>query len=609
MSDTIIKILAQRVKAGEASRGGLEFARFISRVAPDESEGVILGAYLACAAIEDAHTCISLDPKALSDTARAYGAGDLDVSAISPGIESSRIAGHAGDDLPLITHDGKLYLHRYFSYEQTMAERLEMRAATRCSPEDLHDAAAFAKKLFPRGAVSPDWQKIAVFNALFTRLVIISGGPGTGKTRTVTALMALMAATSRNADLEIAMCAPTGKAAARLTEAVLSATDALEIPDDIKKRIPSQARTLHRLLGAGRNTGRFRHNRENPLSCHVLIMDEASMVDLPMMVHLMEALRDDTTLVMLGDRDQLASVEAGSVLRDICEGIERFGHSQDFIDRCRLIDEDVTDLADRGSSMPPPLRDCIITLKHSYRFSSTSGIASLATYVNVGDYTSVKKLLRDAPVDGIELAESKGGDATAAVAERLLPHARRIMDASSVDQALAHLNEFKILCAMRQGPAGVEAVNGLAHAMVSNMGFQVLQGMYRGLPVIINRNDYMLDLYNGDTGIVWPDETGRLRVWFRGEGGLRSFSPSRLPSHDAAWAITVHRSQGSEFDRVLFLLPPRDSIMPGRELLYTAITRAREHITILGGWDDLKACIERRTWRNSGLAKRLWEID
>ena len=612
----IIKRLSELACTGQASRNGVEFARFINRIAPDEPEDVLMCAYLVCAAIEDSHTCLPIDRTSWAHVTKRYCcniACEIDINH----IRDSRVIGPPDANRPLILYEDKIYLHRYYHYERIIAQRIlsmiKHPVSTPSSKEEIEEF--ITEKLFSpetKKKISPDWQKIAVLHSLFNRLLIISGGPGTGKTRTVTAIMAILSHLGKRENpVTIAMCAPTGKAAARLAESVKAALQTM--PDYIQASLPTTAKTIHRLLGAG--TGNFRYDRNNPLPYDIVIVDEVSMVDMPLMAHLFDALDKETSLIMLGDKDQLASVEAGCVLGDICSGIGSYRYSDEFMERCKIIRED-THLKGHGHDLPTHrLKDAMIHLTYSYRFDEKSGIAQLSKAVNIGDYRQVKKILSEAgkKYRDIEFIKRHEKPLDALLKEYFLPYARSIVTAPTVTDAIELMNNAKILCGLRKGPRGIEYINRLITIILSGieMPFGFIRpdfsGLYRGLPIIINKNDYSLELFNGDTGIVWPDSNGEMKVWFISEGGkTRGILPARLPSHDHAWAITVHRSQGSEFDNVYFILPPEDSFMPGRELLYTAITRARDTITLWGSEDDMKTCVENKTLRYSGLGEMLW---
>ena len=606
--ERLIRALSRAALNGDADIAGVELARFITRISPHEPASVAFGAYLAAAAIHDSHTCLRLDraPDLTENMQELVASCGLDVERVVKDIENSETVGREGDSLPLLLHDNRLYLHRYWSYEKALSELIIKKAQG--GPEDLgagyrEQAVKVVQRLFPAKAPeAPDWQKLATLRALFTDILIISGGPGTGKTRTVTAIMAALIETDPKSDISIVMCAPTGKAAARLTESVASASRSFNLSEGILEKMPKKASTIHRLLGAVPVTGGFRHNRENPLPYKVVIVDEASMVDLSMMAHLVDALAPDTKLILLGDRDQLASVEAGSVLGDICMGERLFSYSKSFVKIAEQADEHVSDEQEKGTH---PLRDSIITLKHNYRFNGESGIDELALAVREGDYKAVKEILLSKEKGRVNFIPSMEKGLSRLVEHEAGSFINSVYAAKSPAEAIKRMEGVKILCGIKRGGAGVEDINNyVAARFFRTRGMNMV---YRGMPVIINRNDYRLELFNGDTGIIWPGAGGGLKAWFRfGGDDLRAFSISRLPPFEPAWAVTVHRSQGSEFMKAIVMLPYEKGRMPGRELLYTAITRAREEVTVWGGWEDLRACVETPTRRDSGLGGMLW---
>ena len=406
--------------------------------------------------------------------------------------------------------------------------------------------------------------------------------------------------------LEIALCAPTGKAASRLSESVMDAMTRLEMPAALRESIPSEALTIHRLLGAGRRAGTFRYHSENRLDFNVVVVDEASMVDLPTMVHLVEALGEDSILVLVGDKNQLASVEAGAVLSDVCSGFDRYCYSSRFISLARETGQDIGNV--NGADKPyHELKDCIVVLEHNFRFRKGSGIDELSTEVNKGRIEKVFDILTSADFRGVRFQDSSEKDVASFLSESALTDLNLIRSSVDALEALCRSNGIKILCGTRRGIHGVQAINSFLSSAMFKGDTHDFHGLLKGLPVIINKNDYFLSLFNGDTGICWPDEKGCLKVFFKGQGGeIRAFLPSRLPTFEPAWAITVHRSQGSEYDRVLLILPRGDSPLLGRELLYTAITRAKKELIIYGTIDALEKCVKRPTMRFSGLYELLW---
>ncbi len=446
------------------------------------------------------------------------------------------------------------------------------------------------------------------------RFSVISGGPGTGKTTTVAKILVLLLEQS-GIDLEIALAAPTGKAAARLKESIISSKNKgssepgyLDCPDRVKEAIPEEASTLHRLLGFISGSPYFRHDQENPLTADIVVVDEASMVDMALMSKLLQALLPRTRLILLGDKNQLASVEAGAVLGDICDTGNIHSFSKKF---CRDFKE-VTGggiLVFPEGSDNPSISDCIVQLQTSYRFDENSGIEALSRAVNTGDRAKAETILTSGKYTDL-VWKPLPGDLMRTIEDTVIKgyesYLKSLEDPGSIFDLF---DRFRILCALREGPFGVIAVNRLAERILKNAGLINPVGRwYEGRPVMITRNDYTLNLFNGDVGIVLRDpETGDHRVFFPLSGGeYRKIHPVRLPEHETVFAVTVHKSQGSEFDSVSLVLPDRDTPVLTRELLYTGITRARDNVEISGTLDVFKMAVSRRIERTSGLRDALW---
>jgi exodeoxyribonuclease V alpha subunit len=472
-------------------------------------------------------------------------------------LPESCTIGSGEEFTPLVLDCGRLYLRRYWEYEQRLAHALLLRANN--------------SEKQPKNR-SIDRQEAAAMNALRRNFSVITGGPGTGKTHTVRTILQRLREHARGAELKIALAAPTGKAAARLTEALR----------DISPSVA--ATTIHRLLGTIPDSPYFRHNADRPLTADVVIVDEASMVDLALMAKLVDAVPLTSRLILLGDRDQLASVEAGNVLSDICAAAEADGS---------------------------PLQGAVVELTKSYRFAQTGGIYALSTSVNAGDVEGAMAALRRRDDDELSWRDlPAAADLGAALREPVLAGYRSYLAAEADPAAaLQRLQQFRILCAVRHGPFGVENVNSLVEQTLADAGLlSPRTSWYAGQPVIITRNDHHLQLFNGDSGIILPDGEagGELRAFFlSAEGKLRRFLPSRLPLHETAFALTVHKSQGSEFDRLLVILPEKDSPVVTRELLYTAITRARSAVELWCNEEIFRAAVLRPTVRISGLRDAL----
>lgn len=591
-------------------------------------------------------------------------------------------AGAHGDEqcvTPLVLQDARLYLRRYWLYERQVQAAIMTRLRQPAMADDAGTIAALRDGLgllfaseaagdggggaSPVGAagavcdgepaarpaastagpvVQPDWQKIACALAAHRRFGLITGGPGTGKTTTVVRLLALLQMLAQQLQgrfLQIGLAAPTGKAAARLNSSISGAIarlplDRLPAGDGIRQAIPSTVQTLHRLLGSRPGTRHFRHDARHPLPLDVLVIDEASMVDLDMMAMVVQALPAEARLVLLGDKDQLASVEAGAILGELCARAHQ-GHYWP------ATAEWVAQVA--GEPIAAALQDAdgrlldqgIVMLRHSHRFRADSGIGRLAERVNQGDVTAVRALWQELAADAdirrlivedaarhdLRQLVSHGWQADGSGAARGYGHYLRSMHDSRPDAGadeaafddwaagvLAAHGSFQLLAALRQGPWGVEQLNRQIAQWLQQAGLiPASEGWYEGRPVMVTHNDYELQLMNGDVGIALMRPGLGLRVAFAGEPGaapIRWVLPSRLLAVETVFAMTVHKAQGSEFDHAALAMPAELSPVLTRELVYTAITRARRFFTLCGpaGLEALfEATIRRQVLRASGL--------
>lgn len=503
---------------------------------------------------------------------------------------------------PIVLCGDRLYLNRMWRNELTVARFFN--EANQVVDVDEALLAQTLDALFP-ASDEIDWQKVAAAVALTRRISVISGGPGTGKTTTVARLLAALIQTTRQPRCRIRLAAPTGKAAARLTESLGEALRRLPLTDEQKALLPTEASTLHRLLGAQPGSQRMRYHAGNPLHLDVLVVDEASMIDLPMMARLIDALPEHGRVIFLGDRDQLASVEAGAVLGDICAWVNA-GYTAG---RAAQLERLTGHPVPAGESdVAGALRDSLCLLQKSYRFGSHSGIGSLARAVNNGDRHGVRATLRQAfedivlhPLSTTEEYESMLEQSQAGYGRYL----QLLRERAEPEALIAAFGEFQLLCALRDGPYGVSGVNEQLEQMLNRRRAIALprhSRWYEGRPVMISRNDSALGLFNGDIGIALERGEG-LRVWFpMPDGSIKSVQPSRLPEHDTAWAMTVHKSQGSEFDHAALILPAKIVPLVTRELVYTAITRAKQRLSIYADEQVLTQSIVARTERRSGLA-------
>ncbi|MCP1676521.1 exodeoxyribonuclease V alpha subunit [Natronocella acetinitrilica] len=566
---------------------------------------VALAMVLANRALEDGHTCLQIpEPGPALPGERPFMAADAFIEALT----GSPLVGGPEAACPLILDQDRLYIERYWRYETRLAARLNTLAATPPAPVDvtglLPGGADFDYSRVADG--EPHWQAVAAFTAERHQLCVISGGPGTGKTYTVVRLMwrLIRAALQRgDAPPVIRLAAPTGKAAARMMESIRDGLTAMNLDAESQAACPQQASTLHRLLGFRQGSVRPRHDADNPLPADVVIVDEASMVDLPMMAKLAEALPDHCRLVLLGDRYQLASVESGSILAELCDagGVNVYSPAQR-----QAGGELLATLPADTPSEPLPLRDHVVTLQTSHRFARDSGIGRLASLVNAGDVDGTIRLLQATHPD-LAYSSDSSERALDALCDEQAQHYLQLQQVTDPAQALTLIEQRRLLTATRVGPSGSDQLNQRISARLAHHSgaFEPGQRDYHGRPVIITRNDYRAGLFNGDTGIMLRDAEGNLRVWFRAEQGLRRLLPSAIPHHETVYAMTVHKSQGSEFDHVTLLLPEGGSTSPTRELLYTGITRARQSLCLTAGEDAVREAVGRQTLRGSGLALRL----
>ncbi|WP_211283496.1 exodeoxyribonuclease V subunit alpha [Xenorhabdus budapestensis] len=530
-------------------------------------------------------------------------------------LQACPAIGDGQSPTPIILSGYRLYLQRMWQSERRIAAFF----ADVALADDIDEIQLrkILDELFGVAAASEiDWQKVAAAVAVTSRISVISGGPGTGKTTTVAKLLAALIKLNEGKPLNIQLAAPTGKAAARLTESLGEAVNKLALTDEQRCNIPEQAQTIHRLLGAQPESQKLRYHRDNPLALDILIVDEASMVDLPMMARLIDALPAKAKVIFLGDKDQLASVEAGAVLGDICRFAEQ-GYSVDRAKQltkltgCQLVSYSVSEPED----LTLAVRDCLCLLRKSYRFNSASGIGQLASAVNQGDSKCVAAVLRQSlpDVNFNPLAEDEDYQRLLIeTTEGYYRYLALVNEKASEKTILAEFNRFRLLCALREGPFGVSGLNQRVEQLLHRKGMIALpkytgnqfmeNRSYAGRPIMILRNDSTLGLFNGDIGIMLKDQNNELKAYFQlSDGQIKPFQPSRLPLHETAYVMTVHKSQGSEFEHTALVLPTQFSPVVSRELVYTALTRAREKLTLYAHKVVLSKAVATPTQRRSGL--------
>ena len=577
--------------------------------------------------------------------------------------------------LLVLTHDN-LYLRRYFQFESDLGQAINSRLLQQCQYDNDKISQCIAT-LFPDELVQEggteaitlevDWQKVAVANAINKNFSVIAGGPGTGKTYTVTKLLAALvmleqSTLEQQSDqpkeqgapvLNIALVAPTGKAAQRLSESIVNAVSGFKdlIDDRVLAQIPTQTQTLHRLLGVLPNSPNFRHHEDNLLAYDIVLIDEVSMVDLPLMTRVFRALKDTAKVILLGDADQLPSVAAGSVLADIAprpHGGFSLDNEQYITKVCQLNTDQLSNFfADAKSSVNHKKQsnessfDYLSFLVKSRRFDGKGGIGLLANSVIQGDVKSSWQLLNQTQqtLQSGQLSLAQG-NLSNWLAPLVKQYYQPIESCADVSDAFALLSQFRVLCATRQGDYGVENINEVIKGYLgkNNVPFQQnQQTLYHGQPIMINENDYRLDLYNGDIGIIWRvvDQKGKTHLMACFEDSLaenekaqskdieseaakqviRQILPSRLPKFESVYAMTIHKTQGSEFSHVAMVLSATQtatqsgqqekqqsgSKLLSRELLYTGITRAKKQLTIAANQRIWQQGVTAQVQRHSGL--------
>ncbi|HFK5817686.1 TPA: exodeoxyribonuclease V subunit alpha [Enterobacter kobei] len=570
-----------------------------------EEPAVMLAAAILSKDAGEGHVCLPLSrlavdekmPPALQSCFALLGEA-VDWQAIllrSPAVSATDTG------TPLILTGERLYLNRLWRNELTVARFFsETNAPLPCDEAQLRQV---LDTLFTSDDAT-DWQKVAAAVALTRRISVISGGPGTGKTTTVAKLLAALIQLSGEQKCRIRLAAPTGKAAARLTESLGGALQKLPLTGEQLALLPNEASTLHRLLGAQPGSQRLRYHAGNPLHLDVLVVDEASMIDLTMMSRLIDALPPHARVIFLGDRDQLASVEAGAVLGDICT-YASLGYTAERAEELARLTG--CSLAAEQHSIAGALRDSLCLLQKSYRFGSDSGIGQLASAVNRGDRHTTCAVFDGTFTDIEKKSLQSGEEYQAMLDDALLGYQHfltGVQQQRPPEQVIAAFGEYQLLCALREGPFGVSGLNDRLEQLLAQkrkINRTLHSRWYEGRPVMISRNDSALGLFNGDIGIALDRGQG-LRVWFQmPDGSVKSFQPSRLPEHETAWAMTVHKSQGSEFNHAALILPTQLSPVVTRELIYTAITRARQRLSLYTNERVLMQAIATRTERRSGL--------
>ena len=590
-------------------------AQSLRKLDPATPDLVLAGAALASLAVGQGHAGFDPGrPQVLFDGEMEWpGAGAWNEAlADSRWVDRPSASAAASTATPLVLENGLLYLRRYRQYEFRLATRLQQLAAHVPPASDPETLAPLFATLFPDARSGDDRQAHAAATALLRSLLLVTGGPGTGKTTTIARLLLLLAAQATHAGgvlPRIALAAPTGRAAERMAESLRSAVEGLRalpgVDAALCDALPTQASTLHRLLGTVPDSPRFRFDADNPLPFDIVVVDEASMVDLPLMCKLVEAVPEGARLVLLGDPDQLPSVEAGDVLAAILAAAED-GHALKMPPSLAplLGTGDSTESVDQSA-----LAGHHVRLLRGYRQAASLDLAPLAAAVREGDADTALALLRGGQLAGVHFHENML-DPLAAQRDALLAHWRGLADIDEPQAALAQASHLRLLTAVREGPQGARGLNARIEDMLaSNRGLAGNRGpaYFHGRLLLVTESSYRQRLFNGDIGICLRNAQGAVLAWFPGDaqGGPRPFHPSALPAHESAFAMTVHKAQGSEFDSVWLQLPRQPTRVLSRELVYTALTRARREVHVCASAESLRSALARRVERVSGLAARL----
>ncbi len=608
MNMDILDKLEAVLEGGFIEPVDLEFARFLKRLDPNAPDILILAGCLASHAVSQSNTCIDIDTLITPDDNPALWAFDIlqetPAEELKKNLAASPLVAGPGAQkpAPLVLEDGhRLYLQRYHHHETVLSKTLS-RLARRDYALNSAQTKAVQQVLthfFPDHNRC-DHQRVAACTAVIKGLCVVSGGPGTGKTTTVAAILAALKAA--HGQIPIALAAPTGKAATRLRQSIESVLMAKDLSMNTNSPF-LETFTLHRLLGAD-GRGRFRYGPGRHLSFEAVIVDEASMVDLPLMARLASGLPPEARLILLGDKDQLSSVEAGNVLNDICSITSRYHYSQDHARKIMSISGDILEQT-QDSGLP--LRDCIVELKKNFRFGSSSAISALASAICKGEEERALEIITSADPSQTRLLQPKDTPLAVVLARSASSHFLPCLKGKTAEDAISRLHKFRILCAHKDGPFGTSLINRSICAHLIKRPWETgTLFFFKGQPLIVLKNSYRYSIFNGDMCVLWPDENGRLKAWFEmPDGELRTLPLSSLPEKETAFAITVHKSQGSEFDHILVVLPNENSPLLSRQLLYTAVTRAKNTVEIWGTTAAFKKAVQKKTRRLTGLKEKL----
>ncbi len=603
--------LKKLMQKGILSPIAYHFARYIDK--KHSNDAVTLAAALVSWQHQQGHVCINLQDYAARLLFTSEDFAGIQTPVFTEWLEELEQHPWVTSQFPapLIIEKQRLYLGKYWQFETQLANTIQQRLLIPNTALNIAVLKQGLQRLFPSQISQHfsdiDWQAVAAVTALLNHFVVISGGPGTGKTSTVIRILSLLLA--QNAAIKIEMVAPTGKAAARLAESIRTGkqeSTLYQLNEAEKELIPESAKTIHRLLGYSPQGFRYHRHQQRPLD--VLIIDEASMVDLPLMSRLLEAIPSHARIILLGDKDQLASVEAGSVLSDITGQQKEHYYQADFIEQLQQIGIVETGVIPVSAIALPKVASGIALLRKSYRFDDQSGIGQAARMINLKQgKAAFRQVFQSDQYSDVRWLNHQNETLHPDSLDWAVEQYSHYLHCSQVEDALLLFEQFRILTALRAGEFGVETINQRMIQLLYQRGLIQAYDEFQGKPIMITCNDYELDLFNGDIGLLWKEpESQRLYAYFTSlTGTLRQLPIRQLPEHETAFALTIHKSQGSEFKNLLLILPLENHRVLSKELIYTGVTRAKQQLMLAGDENSFIQACNKTIKRQSGLAEKL----
>lgn len=555
--------------------------------------------YLLSKKLQEGHICVDLDSVSDDEFDKT-----MDAPQTIEELKKDSLVSDGSTKQPIVLNGNRIYLERFFFYETKIVEWVNNRAASEQKEIEkyitaLRDHNDYVQTLFKKSDEAIDWQAIACISAVLNSFTIITGGPGTGKTTTVAKILEILL--KINPNLKIALAAPTGKAAARMDESLKTA--AAGNSDLTDKFNELQPFTIHRLLGTNAHSIYFKHHADHTLNYDIIVADEASMIDASLFYKFLTAVGPDTKLIMLGDRNQLSSVEAGSIFGDFCLAQNDLNIFSE--ERKQIIEEIFPKISLPTSKelneLQHPLFQRVIELKKSYRFSDAKGIGKLCRAIIQNDAETMKHFFENNDPE-IFLDPNYSGKTF----KDFINGFKEYIGEKDIKQALQKLNELKVLVAVREGKQGLHEINLAIEKYLTGKKWIKKDGeFYENRPVMVTSNNPELEIFNGDVGIVRIDKNGEKKIWFEIKGELKGFAPASIAPLETVYAMTIHKSQGSEFEKVLVVLPQNQNVkILTRELLYTAASRAKKHVIIQGTEEHILKIMELKVKRSSGIKER-----